>query len=76
MDLKLYNSLESSFFKSKIQVPKIEWILIFSIAIIGFIGTIYIVHNDNDLNRIDHKKDQMSMSIIQNSDNPSVSNNQ
>ncbi|MCB0645350.1 MAG: hypothetical protein KDC49_01715 [Saprospiraceae bacterium] len=64
MELDIYkNAIETSN-KEKLFFPKLEWILLFSIAFIGFIGTVYIVSNDSDLNRIRHQKDQMSMSII------------
>lgn len=64
MELDIYKNVMESNDKVKLSFPKLEWILLFSIAIIGFIGTVYIVSNDSDLNRIRHQKDQMSMSII------------
>lgn len=64
MDLNIYNNVIEPTAKTKLSFPKLEWVLLFSIAIIGFIGTVYIVSSDSDLNRIRHQKDQMSMSIM------------
>lgn len=75
MELNIYKNRSKPVIKANRTLPKIEWVLIYSIAVIGFIGTIYIVSNDNDLNRINHKKDQMSMSIIQDINKTAVSNN-
>jgi hypothetical protein len=75
MELSIYKTKGSPMLNTERTMPKIEWVLIYSIAVIGFIGTIYIVSNDNDLNKINHKKDQISMSIIQDANKTSASAN-